>query len=544
MSKLVSMKVVGFKSLRSTEILFAQEGCTTLVGSNDSGKSSILRSLLLFFRESGAIRGDEHSRGIGAPGYTECVLELTGTEADVLQLSPGKVTFVAPLTGVRKYQVRGIGRQGKKIDMKDVGWQAVSQCFPVVALITPETFTYQVPTRQPQTITQTLISDRFHLANPLAPIFQREAQDRAERERDELVRSIWKSSPRRDFTCIQAAENVTYSIVDHQNRRFPLSDMGDGLQRIVAIALQVDSARTKSEGKDLLILFDEPENSLHPRAQRDLLSFLQSLPRTQVLLATHAPAMIDISRPETIRTVFFDEKKDSTVVLERKHLHDNFETIRFVLGVLPTDALSYGFVNVVVEGAIDFVVYPIWARRLAEAGLADVDLALLRFINGSGSSLPAFFGAALSSGLPTVAILDNDRQGKEYEKKIRDFIRKCNYALTYEPIHFLKSGNQDVDLESVLPAQSLVDAVNAKCEPDQSIGIEDLSANAAVKRSKNIEDFLKRQNVNYDEVKTEISLQVASSMEVEDIPQSVVGFFKALSGLLRRRDELVTRPQV
>lgn len=47
------------------------------------------------------------------------------------------------------------------------------------------------------------------------------------------------------------------------------------------------------------------------------------------------------------------------------------------------------------------------------------------------------------------------------------------------------------------------------------------------------------QQIKYDEVKTEISVNVALAMPLGEIPEAVVNFFKAVSAILQRKEQLV-----
>ena len=535
MGRLLSMKVVGLKSLKDTQLNFVEHGCTALVGPNDSGKSSLLRALWLFFTEHPAVRPDERSRGLGAAPYAECTFDFGGELEKALNFPRGQYKLSREFTRGAAYRIQGITKtdvQGK------VGWQPATNFLPHYQPLQAELFAYQYPRKDVGAPTRRVISDRFHLAAPLPPIQQREADDTSTRELGKLVRDSWKSSPRHGFTCIHSGDHVTHSIEDDRRQYFPLCDMGGGLQRFLSLIFQIDEIRRKEKG-DLLIALDEPENSLHPQAQRDLLRFLNRLPDTQVVYATHSPAMIDLTRPETTKTVLFDYQKESTIVLDRKHLYDNYETTRLALGVLPTDSLCYGFVNIIVEGAIDLLVYTSWAQKLSSNGKLDLDLALLRFINGGGSSVPTFFKVAFSTGLPTIAIVDNDKAGRRYKQKILKFLEEEGYEPKYEPVHFLRVDGDDVDLESILPASRLLKEINAACKGELENPIEEthLSADQRKKRSKNIEDYLSQQGFNYEEIKTDVSIAVAEEMGVEEIPDSLRTFFAEVVKMLQRRDQ-------
>jgi len=92
-----------------------------------------------------------------------------------------------------------------------------------------------------------------------------------------------------------------------------LAIKGTGMQRAFALALIQVLARVPGAGTDsgapLVLLIDEPETWLHPRAQLHLGEALASLARTQQLfLITHSPYLLRHFNPETHQLVVFREK--------------------------------------------------------------------------------------------------------------------------------------------------------------------------------------------------------------------------------------------
>src|SRR5690606_20252938 len=68
--------------------------------------------------------------------------------------------------------------------------------------------------------------------------------------------------------------------------RVPAWRLSDGTLRILALTLlgYLD--------EDSLVLVEEPENGIHPRAVEAVYEALGSAPRTQVLVATHSPVLL------------------------------------------------------------------------------------------------------------------------------------------------------------------------------------------------------------------------------------------------------------
>ena len=77
-----------------------------------------------------------------------------------------------------------------------------------------------------------------------------------------------------------------------------IENRGAGTQNNLIIALFRLIAELTAEGY-LILAMEEPENSLHPKAQRQLLSVIQEISaKSQVIVTTHSPVFIDRSRFE------------------------------------------------------------------------------------------------------------------------------------------------------------------------------------------------------------------------------------------------------
>ncbi|MBO0409599.1 AAA family ATPase [Enterococcus hulanensis] len=109
-------------------------------------------------------------------------------------------------------------------------------------------------------------------------------------------------------------------ISDESGKEYPLGNQGSGLQRaflwsaIQALAengrLKKGRTQLKSE-KPKILLVEEPESFLHPpaiRNAREALYNIAQLAGWQVMITTHSPIFIDVSKPHT--TIIRIEKSD------------------------------------------------------------------------------------------------------------------------------------------------------------------------------------------------------------------------------------------
>ena len=313
MGKLLSLKVEGLRSLRHTTLTLVDSGCTALVGPNDSGKSSILYALHFLFVPNARLAPDDLCRPFKGAPYVEAIVEIKkATTIGSHSVSAGKYTVTRKFND-DKYNIRALPGAEKAVHLPNVPQEHLSTFLPAFFRASSEIFPYEL--RRSESggpMARQIISKMFHFISPLDAMTQLEAEDEAKREIAGLLKAFWKSAARENFSYTSRDQNVTYSVSAQERRYFPLSHMGAGFQRAFSLALQIYDFKKIAKPRDILVAMDEPEVSLHPQAQRDFLHFIQQYPDAQFVYATHSPAMIDIGRPESIRTVFFSEEKQST----------------------------------------------------------------------------------------------------------------------------------------------------------------------------------------------------------------------------------------
>ncbi|MCY7390542.1 MAG: ATP-binding protein, partial [Leptolyngbyaceae cyanobacterium CAN_BIN12] len=96
----------------------------------------------------------------------------------------------------------------------------------------------------------------------------------------------------------------------------------------IAVALLVH--RLKQAEPGTLVLLDEPEYSLHPGAQKNLLQFIlsQSLQKQlQIVFTTHSPTMIDGLPSEAIKVFEQDKLSDSFEIFQDRITEEAFLSI-------------------------------------------------------------------------------------------------------------------------------------------------------------------------------------------------------------------------
>ena len=91
--------------------------------------------------------------------------------------------------------------------------------------------------------------------------------------------------------------------------------------------------------KSFTVLFDEPENHLHPELQQTLLpNLLDAFPNVQFIVATHNPFIISSVESSVIYVLDYNEKKKviASVLENITKAASSNEILREVLGITST----------------------------------------------------------------------------------------------------------------------------------------------------------------------------------------------------------------
>ena len=96
------------------------------------------------------------------------------------------------------------------------------------------------------------------------------------------------------------------------NENIPISNISTGTKQLLLTAFPL----FKLESKNSIILIDEPERSLYPDMQMDLMDYYKKLvPEAQFIVATHSPFIAASFEPDERFILYFDE--DGKVAVRR-----------------------------------------------------------------------------------------------------------------------------------------------------------------------------------------------------------------------------------
>jgi predicted ATP-dependent endonuclease of OLD family len=188
----------------------------------------------------------------------------------------------------------------------------------------------------------------------------------------------------------------------------PLDRKGDGVQSLVAISLMTRALEDSTATKDIILLIEEPESHLHPKAIHQLRDVLDTLKQDkQIVITTHCPALV--IRGHVPANIIVSRNKASSA--------KSLEQLRDILGVRISDNLRHAALVIVVEGAEDSValkaLFSCHSPKLKSA----IDAGSIAFEGIGGASKLRYALSQLQSSLCNYfVILDDDEEGRRAYK--------------------------------------------------------------------------------------------------------------------------------
>lgn len=183
----------------------------------------------------------------------------------------------------------------------------------------------------------------------------------------------------------------------------PLSQKGDGVKSLVAIALAKASAEGSAGDRNLILAIEEPEAHLHSGAVHILKALLEDIARTrQVIISTHEPALV--RRDNVAANVLVQGSIAKPA--------DSLDEVRRVLGVQLAENLVSPDLVVLVEGPGDGNLLTARIKALEPKLYRAIASGRLRLqpLHGAGN-LPhqlRFYQALVCSA---VVFVDHDAEG-------------------------------------------------------------------------------------------------------------------------------------
>lgn len=169
-------------------------------------------------------------------------------------------------------------------------------------------------------------------------------------------------------------------ILETASGNFPIDAVSGGIASIIELAWMVYMYASSEES--FTVLFDEPENHLHPELQQTLLpNLLEAFPKVQFIVATHNPFIISSVESSVIYVLNYtkDNKVGSTLLDNVTKAASSNEILREVLGISSTYPLW-------ASSKIDILIKDTISKGISEESLLDFRYQMEKL--GFGNVIP------------------------------------------------------------------------------------------------------------------------------------------------------------
>lgn len=451
--RLASFSVENYRSITKAKRIEMSEAAV-LVGPNNEGKSNLVRGLAMAvqiltssssysFISSGQMSGATFIRSGYSwirdfpmqlrdkypQGQTVFVLDF---ELQALEISEFKNRVKSTLNGRLSVQVNLGPHHGRVLVLKQgPGGKTLNQRVPAIASFIRDSMTVEyIPAirtaKSAERVVQSLL-ERELLVLENDPAYTAALKTIADLQKP-LLDKLSQSVKQTMVKFLPAIKDVRFEIQDAQRFRAlrrsagvivndgtptELQHKGDGVQSLAALALMRHASESAANGRTFVIVIEEPESHLHPRAMHSLKGVLNELRhKHQLVLTTHSPLFVD---RENIGSNIIVK---NTVARPAKDIAE----IREILGVRASDNLQLAELVLIVEGEEDKIALEsiLKHRSMKLAGCFSSRKLAIETLNG-GANLSYKAGLLRDALLCTCyAFVDNDSAGKTAAKKAVD----------------------------------------------------------------------------------------------------------------------------
>ena len=435
-----------------------------IVGSNDSGKSNILRSVNALLQPNVNFSDSDYSMfpNLGGRGsVTDNSINITG-----------------------KFQIN-----------QDAGSSAIKKALPNLVQINTVkrandayevAYTYndnqgrqQNPTKAVDAVSNTFLpkvisidladayaslsnGDFGDLTNEISETFNR-LTSAANRNHfkttlNSFIKEFWRNDGNSNIAISSNDGSVEIDCTDVHSVSTALGQRGTGFQAFLFMALQLMNATYGSNDNkhDLVVLIEEPERMLHPQGQDDFVQllgwFLRENPTLVIFITTHSPTIVRSDKTANILLV--SKNNEGKSVVDKKPHMNNWKALRNSLGMRPSDSMLVGDISVIVEGACEQVFIPMLMQKYC-----DIDIGTINFVSAEGVTNITYYAQILRSmNTEVVAIFDNDKSGNKRNTELVN----SNLIPQKNILMYTTTSDDEVAFEDLFATEVLIDAAKAR----------------------------------------------------------------------------------
>lgn len=264
---------------------------------------------------------------------------------------------------------------------------------------------------------------------------------------------------------------VTFAVQTSDGETLQLGERSNGLRWYIETF--IDAKANNLPERNVVYLFDEPGNSLHVNAQRELIRLFHDLADkgNQVIYTTHSPYMLDTDNDgiHRIRAVTKDEQGFTHIYktaydnrISPDCQHDTLAPIIYALGMSLQDTFgpAKDKINIVTEGTSDYIYMCTMAKLLG------IDNTKYAIIPSQGASNCVNICAILHGwGCKYIAVYDYDTAGVESGAEVMR--KQFFYELNKHYCFMNDVSQEDIDNKTYKNSTFMVEDVMTQAEIDR-----------------------------------------------------------------------------
>ena len=472
--KLIELQIKNFGCKDENVITIKIDDIVVLIGPNNVGKTTSIRAYEMFANSGTILKIDDfYQNNENNP------VEIAGvfgeiTNEDKQQIGEKWIYKNNDKQDVIKYKWRWekSGVKGEKYSWYDKegkwekggmgGWDSkIASCIPVPLKISPFDDSIQLENKIVELLTsavkenvkndQSKVAKLLDQVNDLANEVKKQIAEELNKTTSRLQKNLNEVFPEHNVDIAPQADKIEVdkilatgthlNVAGNDGKYYPLANQGSGLQRAFlwsAIEALADTGKMKSgrstieSEKPKMLLVEEPESFLHPpavRLAREALYKIAELDNWQVMITTHSPIFIDVSKPHT--TIIRVEKNEGATKIfstEKAQFSDKErERLQMIRNCHPT-INEFFFANkvILVEGDTEQVTF------------SQVKEERVTIINCRGkANIPMFEKILNHFGVEYIAVHDLDTPKSKRDGK---FIKNSMWTINEKIIEEANKG--------------------------------------------------------------------------------------------------------
>lgn len=472
--KLIELQIKNFGCIDENGITIKIDDIVVLIGPNNVGKTTSIRAYEMFANSGTILKIDDfYQNNENNP------VEIAGvfgeiTNEDKQQIGEKWIYKNSDKQDVIKYKWRWekSGVKGEKYSWCDKegkwekggmgGWDSkIASCIPVPLKISPFDDSIQLENKIVELLTsavkenvkndQSKVAKLLDQVNDLANEVKKQIAEELNKTTSRLQKNLNEVFPEHNVDIAPQADKIEVdkilatgthlNVAGNDGKYYPLANQGSGLQRAFlwsAIEALADTGKMKSgrstieSEKPKMLLVEEPESFLHQpavRLAREALYKIAELDNWQVMITTHSPIFIDVSKPHT--TIIRVEKNEGATKIfstEKAQFSDKErERLQMIRNCHPT-INEFFFANkvILVEGDTEQVTF------------SQVKEERVTIINCRGkANIPMFEKILNHFGVEYIAVHDLDTPKSKRDGK---FIKNSMWTINEKIIEEANKG--------------------------------------------------------------------------------------------------------